>query len=262
MSKTFAMPEKPPLLAINGVTAGYGAATVLRDVSLHLGPQEVVALLGANGAGKTSLLRVISGQLPVRAGEVHLDGMSLTKKRPDQTVRAGVSHVLEGRQIFPQMTVRENLLLGASARGGDKIYLTLEKIFAAFPIMREKAGQRAGELSGGQQQMVVIGRALMARPTLLLLDEPSLGLAPVMFEPILRIIAWARETLGASVLLVEQHTRLALSVASRGYVMASGRIVAEDSAAALLTGDALRSAYLMGQVPTGPKDPGHPASPR
>jgi branched-chain amino acid transport system ATP-binding protein len=249
---TLAAKVSPPgtgndlVLKVDSVSTSYGAIRAVSDVSLTVARGEVVCLLGANGAGKTTLLKTISGELKPSAGSVEFNGRSIVGWAPHQTVRLGISHVLEGRQVFRGLSVMENLMLGATARGHDTAHETTELLLAEFPVLREKQDQLAGRLSGGQQQMVAISRALMSRPELLLLDEPSLGLAPIVMRSVVNLIRWSRERFGTSILLVEQHTGLALALASRAYILSTGRVVFDGSASDLREGDALRAAYLGG----------------
>jgi branched-chain amino acid transport system ATP-binding protein len=239
-------PGRGGRLVVSGVTAGYGVVDALRDVSLEVAEGEAVGLLGANGAGKTTLLRAISGEIEVRRGCIEFDGRTLRSLPPNRSLRLGIAHVLQGRHVFPDMTVRENLELGAVARGKRERAETLEMLLEHFPALAAAAAQRAGNLSGGQQQMLVTGRAVMSRPRLLLLDEPSLGLAPVMFAAIVAVVDWVRSTLGSSVLLVEQNSSLALSIVSRAYVLASGGLVHEGTAHEIRESRILEKAYLGG----------------
>ncbi|HEU5321942.1 MAG TPA: ABC transporter ATP-binding protein [Methylomirabilota bacterium] len=229
------------MLRLDGVEVGYQDLVAVRDVSLEVRAGEVVALIGGNGSGKTTTLRAVSGLLPLRRGAVEFEGARLDGLTPAQIVARGIAHVPEGRQLFPSMTVRENLVLGARARRGREE--GLEAVFALFPRLRERQEQLAGTLSGGEQQMCAIGRGLMARPTLLLLDEPSLGLAPVtvrlIFENLARINA-----AGTTILLVEQNVARALQLCHRGYVIENGRIVLEGARADLLASPHIRQAYL------------------
>ena len=234
------------MLRLEGVEAGYGQTSCLRGIALEVREGEVVTLLGANGAGKTTTLMVVSGLVAVRAGTVTFQGARLNDLAPAQIVANGISHVPEGRRILPRLTVRENLELGAYLRRDQSaIRSDLERMFAMFPILLERAHQLAGTLSGGEQQMLAMARGLMARPKLLLLDEPSLGLAPKLvlevFETIKRI---NRD--GTTVLLVEQNAYLSLQVAHRGYVLETGRIVLTDTAARLAQDPKVKSAYLGG----------------
>ena len=234
------------MLRLENVEAGYGQTSCLKGVSLEVNEGEIVALLGANGAGKTTTLMAISGLVTVRAGSATFQGTSLAGVEPAGIVGPGVSHVPEGRRILPRLTVLENLRLGAYLRGDRQgISQDLERVFALFPILSERVRQLAGTLSGGEQQMLAIGRGLMARPKLLLLDEPSLGLAPklvvTIFETITRI---NRE--GVTILLVEQNAYLALHIAHRGYVLETGRVVLSDTASALAQNPRVKAAYLGG----------------
>jgi branched-chain amino acid transport system ATP-binding protein len=238
-------------LIVDGVTASYGEVIALRSVNIAVPELAARSLLGANGAGKSTLLRCISGQLPPRDGKVYFDGRDITGLRPDEILKLGIAHVLEGRQVFAQMSVRENLELGATARGHSMYKESMEILYGRFPILKEKAHQAAGTLSGGQQQMLAICRAFMSRPRLLLLDEPSLGLAPVMLPVVAELIKWAQQTLNAAVLIVEQYTTLALSLSSFGYVLKNGRVVASGTSSELESSDVVRSAYLGQNEPKG-----------
>ncbi len=236
------------VLALRNVESGYGSLKVLRHVSLHVGRGEIVTIIGANGAGKTTLLRTVVGLLRAQAGEIRFGGRDIAKARTEHIVRAGCALVPEGRQVFAPMTVLENLQLGATARlqrerGARAEEDDLERVFALFPRLRERAKQLAGTLSGGEQQMLALGRALMARPTLILLDEPSMGLAPLVVKEIFATIRQLREA-GNTVLLVEQNARAALKIANRGYVLENGRIILEASAEALLANRDVERAYL------------------
>ena len=231
-----------PLLELDGVEVRYGGIRALKGVSLTVDAGEVVALLGANGAGKTTTLRTISGQLRPAAGVVRFDGRPVTGMPAHKIVALGISHVPEGRRIFPQMTVLENLQMGAYQRRGS-LQDDLSKVFELFPVLEERRKQDGGTLSGGEQQMLAIGRALMSRPRLLLLDEPSMGLAPLIVQKIFEIIRDIREQ-GTTVLLVEQNAAQALDLADRGYVLEVGAVVMSDSARSLLSDDRVRAAYL------------------
>jgi branched-chain amino acid transport system ATP-binding protein len=235
------------VLRLRNVESGYGALKVLRHVSLHVGRGEIVSIIGANGAGKTTLLRTIVGLLRARSGEIHFEDRDITGARTESIARGGCSLVPEGRQVFAPMTVRENLLLGATAclrrSAGGKVEEDLERVYALFPRLQERASQLAGTLSGGEQQMLALGRALMARPTLILLDEPSMGLAPLVVKEIFATIRRLREE-GNTVLLVEQNARAALRIANRGYVLENGRIILEESAESLLANRDVERAYL------------------
>ena len=233
------------MLQIDGLVASYGRITALHGVSVEIGAGQVVCLLGANGAGKTTLLNCISGMVPTRSGAIRFEGTSLAGLSPDRIVAAGIVQVPEGRAVFRSMTVRENLVLGAWHRRGRAIRDDLDRMLDWFPVLRARLRQAAGTLSGGEQQMLMIARALLARPRLLLLDEPSLGLSPVMVEKIFGVVELLRST-GISVLLVEQNAHAALRLSERGYVMETGEIVAEGSAAALSANESVRDAYLGG----------------
>jgi branched-chain amino acid transport system ATP-binding protein len=235
------------VLRLRNVDAGYGALTVLRRVSLHVSPGEIVTIVGANGAGKTTLLRTVAGLVRARAGEVVFDGQAATRLRTEAIVALGCSLVPEGRQVFAPMEVRENLLLGAHvqvARGNRaQVARDLERVYAMFPILERRQRQLAGTLSGGEQQMLAIGRALMARPKLMMLDEPSMGLAPLVGKDIFGIVRRIAEE-GTTVLLVEQNARSALQIATRGYVLETGRIVLQGTAEELLANRDVQRAYL------------------
>jgi branched-chain amino acid transport system ATP-binding protein len=232
------------LLSVDELHVAYGAITALRGVSLTVGQGEIVALIGANGAGKTSTLRAISGMVRPRQGSITLDGRAIGGRKSHELVPLGMAHAPEGRGIFLNLTVDENLGLGAYLRADkDGIEADREKGFALFPRLRERREQRAGTLSGGEQQMLAVARALMSRPRLLLLDEPSLGLAPQVIETIFRILRQVNEQ-GVSILLVEQNAHLALGVAHHAYVLETGQIVMEGTGRALLASDEIRKAYL------------------
>ena len=234
----------PPLLSVDKLRAGYGPIDALHDISLTVEPGEIVALIGANGAGKTTTLMSISGVLTARAGKIVFDGQDLARTPAHQIVKLGLAQSPEGRKIFLRLSVLENLQMGAFTRH-DKVEVAadIEKAFVMFPILRERKGQAGGLLSGGQQQMLAIARALMARPKLLLLDEPSLGLAPQIVVQIFDVIRDLNKQ-GMSVLLVEQNARMALRVAHRGYVLETGRITFGDKASVLLNDPRIRAAYL------------------
>jgi branched-chain amino acid transport system ATP-binding protein len=239
------------VLRLRNVDAGYGALTVLRRVSLHVSPGEIVTLVGANGAGKTTLLRTIAGLVRARGGEVAFDGHGIGRLATEKIVALGCSLVPEGRQVFAPMPVRENLLLGAHvqyARGRrHEVAADLERVYGLFPILETRQHQLAGTLSGGEQQMLAIGRALMARPKLMMLDEPSMGLAPLVVKDIFAIVKRISEE-GTTVLLVEQNARSALRIASRGYVLETGRIVLQGTAEELLANRDVQRAYLGGDL--------------
>lgn len=232
------------MLSIEGIDAGYGATTILTGVSLTVAEGEVVTIVGANGAGKTSTLRTIAGLITPTAGRITFEGRDITRMPAHEVVDLGITLIPEGRQLFPDMTVQENLLMGAYRQGARaKTADTLEEVLDLFPRVRERLHQNASSLSGGEQQMVAIARGMMARPKLLMFDEPSLGLAPIIvsqvFEVIARIVA-----AGATVLIVEQNVFTTLKAADRGYVLENGQIVLSDSAEALLADDHVRKAYL------------------
>lgn len=236
---------KRQMLRLEGITAAYGPILALRDVSLEVEEGSVVTLLGANGAGKTSTLRVISGLLRPQAGRVELAGERIDHLSPERIVARGVAHVPEGRQLFVNLTVRENLELGAyTRRDRAGVRQDLERVFHYFPILKERERQQAGTLSGGEQQMLAIGRGLMSRPRLLLLDEPSLGLAPLVTREIFEIIRAINAQERLTVLLVEQNARLALGVARKGYVLETGRVVLADRAENLRENEEVRRSYL------------------
>ncbi len=235
-----------PLLELAGVSASYGAIRALRDVSLIVEKGSITALLGANGAGKTSTLRCITGLLRPSGGRVSFNGRNLTRTRADQIVRAGIAMVPERREVFAGLRVIENLALGAyTRRDRDVVSTDLVRVFDLFPILKERQADLAGSLSGGQQQMLAIGRALMTRPEILLLDEPSLGLAPVFVKQVFDRIREVNAD-GMTVLLVEQNARMALSIADYGYVLNHGQVVISDDAASLAADDRVRRSYLGG----------------
>jgi branched-chain amino acid transport system ATP-binding protein len=232
------------MLELADVHTYYGSIRALRGLTLRVEAREIVTLIGANGAGKTTTLRTILGNARARRGTVTFNGQRLDGLTTDKIVRLGIAQSPEGRRIFPRMTVLENLELGAfTRRDHDGIAPDLERVFALFPRLRERVAQQGGTLSGGEQQMLAIGRALMARPSLLLLDEPSMGLSPLLVETIFRIIEDINRQ-GTTILLVEQNARMALRVAHRGYVIQTGRIVLHDAAAELLRSDVVRKSYL------------------
>ena len=231
-------------LELRTVHTYYGHIHAIKGISLRVQPREIVTLIGANGAGKTTTLRTISGVVQPREGEVLLNGQRIDRVPPHRVVEMGISQSPEGRRIFSRMSVRENLEMGAfSRRDAAAIEQDLERVFTLFPRLRERVGQTAGTLSGGEQQMLAIGRALMSRPKVLLLDEPSMGLAPILVETIFSVIREINQS-GTTILLVEQNALMALSVASRGYVLQTGQIVLEDSASALAKNELVRQAYL------------------
>ncbi len=235
------------MLEVNGIQVNYGAIAAVRDVSLTLAEGELVTLLGANGAGKSSTLMCVAGALPASAGSIRLDGADVTAASPETMARRGVATVPETRDVFPDLTVDENLQLGAYTRRRDKggVAEDREKMFDMFPVLAERSNQPAGTLSGGEQQMLVIARAMMSRPRILLLDEPSLGLAPTIVDKIFDMIARLKSQ-GLTILLVEQNASKALAVADRAYVMRLGRIAAEGTAAEIAAATDFKALYLAG----------------
>jgi branched-chain amino acid transport system ATP-binding protein len=235
---------------VHDLVARYGAVEALRGVSLAVRRGELVALLGANGAGKSTLLKTIVGLLGAVRGRVIFEGLDITGRGPEEVLRAGIALVPERRRVFGSLPVRDNLLLGAYARSRDRAFARqvedgLDEVHQLFPVLRERGSQLAGTLSGGEQQMLAIGRALMSRPRLLLCDEPSLGLAPLVIHEIMRLLQALRQR-GTTVLLVEQNARVALRAADRGYVLETGRVTLQGPARALLENAELRAAYLGG----------------
>jgi branched-chain amino acid transport system ATP-binding protein len=232
------------LLEVNDIHSYYGNIQALKGISLTVDAGEVVCLIGSNGAGKTTTLKTISGLLQPRQGEVRLAGEKISALPAHKVVERGISQSPEGRKIFPRMTVRENLEMGAFARAaGPEIKADLERVLDLFPRLRERLAQKAGTMSGGEQQMLAIGRALMARPKVLLLDEPSMGLSPVLVDQIFDIVKEINAQ-GTTILLVEQNALKALEVSTRGYVLQTGQIVLQDDAAALRRNEMVRKAYL------------------
>jgi len=235
---------QPPLLRVQGVETFYGNIQALRGISFEVPEGSIVTLLGANGAGKSTTLKSISGLTPPTRGAITFMDQSVAGRSSEQVVRLGIAHVPEGRELFPELTVLENLKMGAFTRRDKReVQQSLERVYAHFSILAERRSQLAGTLSGGEQQMLAIGRALMARPKLILLDEPSLGLAPRLVEEIFRIIHDIRAS-GATVLLVEQNANKALSIADYGYVLETGRIALEGESQQLLRNDHVRRLYL------------------
>jgi branched-chain amino acid transport system ATP-binding protein len=238
-----------PLLELNDVAVLYGEIEAVHGISIAVEPGEVVTLLGSNGAGKSTTLRVISGLVRPASGEILLDGVSIVGLSPEQIARRGIAHVPEGRRVFPGLTVRENIMLGASNRGRiakARLRAEADEMFDLFPDIRPFADALGWTLSGGQLQMVALARGLMAQPRLLLLDEPSLGLAPVIVQAVFAIIREIQRR-GTTVLLVEQNARMGLSVANRGYVLETGRLVLSGSPEVLWANDDIRAAYLGGR---------------
>jgi branched-chain amino acid transport system ATP-binding protein len=232
-----------PLLSIELLRGGYGHVEVLRGVDLHVDAGEVVALLGSNGAGKSTLNNTICGLYPAWSGRVVFDGAELTRAHYKDVVRAGLIQVPEGRRVFPNLTVLENLELGSFTRGRERRAANLDKVFEVFPRLKDRVAQRAGTLSGGEQQMLAIGRGLMAEPKLLILDEPSLGLAPLLVEELFALIERLHDD-GLAVLLVEQNVGQSLDIADRAYVLENGALRFAGTPAQLLASDELRRAYL------------------
>ena len=230
------------LLQVDGIRVAYGGIEALKGISFDVDEGEIVTLLGANGAGKTTTLRTVSGLLRPKEGTISFEGKRIDTTAAHQMVKLGIGHVPEGRRIFPRMSVRENLTMGAYHRSDD-LSSDIERVFELFPVLRERAAQDGGTLSGGEQQMLAIGRALMGRPRLLLLDEPSMGLAPMIVTRIFDIIREINQQ-GTTVLLVEQNAAQALRLANRGYVLETGKVVMSDKADALLKNDRVREAYL------------------
>jgi branched-chain amino acid transport system ATP-binding protein len=233
------------MLEVDGIEVRYGNIVALEETSFRVDEGEIVTLIGANGAGKTTSLRSVSGLLPLSAGQIRFEGRRIDTMRPDDIVRLGIAHSPEGRRVFPGLTVAENLELGATPwrKRGDRIDGDIERVYALFPRLQERHAQLAWSMSGGEQQMLAVGRALMGRPRLLLLDEPSLGLAPIIVEQLFEQIARINQ-LGVTILLVEQNAAMALSVATRGYLLENGRIVLQDHTAAMRDHPRVREAYL------------------
>ncbi len=241
------------MLRVRNLESGYGKLRVLRNVSLHVNAGEIVAIIGGNGSGKSTLLDTVSGTVRAVAGEILFQNEDVSAVTPEKIVTRGCSLVPEGRQIFNTMTVRENLLLGAytlrakkSARGSElrsAVKEELDRVYGIFPRLRERSGQLGGTLSGGEQQMLAIGRALMARPDLIMLDEPSMGLAPIIVKDIFKVVSSLRES-GKTVLIVEQNARAALKIADRGYVIETGQIMLEGTSDELLNNNDVQRAYL------------------
>jgi branched-chain amino acid transport system ATP-binding protein len=233
------------VLAVRNLESFYGPIMAIRGVSLDVREGQIVTVLGANGAGKTTLLKTISGVMNPEKGEILYNGRNIAGSEPDAVVRAGIAHVPEGREVFPLLTVEENLLMGAyTRRDADGVREDREMVFSYFPILKERARQAAGTLSGGQQQMLAIGRGLMARPRLMLLDEPSLGLSPILTQEIFGIVRRLNREQKVTMMLVEQNAMVALSVADQGYVMELGRIVMADTAERLLQSKDVQEFYL------------------
>ena len=235
----------PPVLELANVESSYGPVQALRGVSLAVPEGRIVTVLGANGAGKSTILKTISGIIDPHKGQVKLRGEEIQGRSPDWVVRAGVVHVPEGREVFPLLSVEDNLRMGAyTRRDPDGVARDLEAVFGYFPVLRERAQQEAGQLSGGQQQMLAIARALLAKPQLMLMDEPSLGLSPKLTKEIFEIIVRINRERGTTILLVEQNAHMALKIADWGYVLEVGRIVMDDSGARLAEKEDIREFYL------------------
>ena len=245
--------EVVPLLAINDVASGYGAIQALHEVSLQVAAGEMVTVIGANGAGKTTLLRAITGLNRVERGQVRFDGQAITNLSPDRIVGLGIAHIPQGKQLFPALTVEQNLRLGAylRIRGGaraNELSKDIDDLLTLFPVLGERVGQQAGTLSGGEQGMLAIARALMSRPRMLLLDEPSLGLAPMMVDRIFDALVRLRAERGVGILLVEQNAAGALGIASRAYVLRLGNVLLEGSALQLRNDPEVLRLYLGGHA--------------
>ncbi|MFB9175615.1 ABC transporter ATP-binding protein [Roseibium salinum] len=237
------------MLEFHDVELYYDHVYALRGVSIDLDQGETVALIGANGAGKTSILRAITGLARPRTGSIRFEGEEIAGANPADVVARGIAMVPEGRRVFPYMSVKDNLLMGAFTRSDKKdIQQTLDRVLERFPRLKERYSQTAGTLSGGEQQMMVIGRALMAKPRLLLLDEPSLGIAPKLVQDIARSIVSINREEGVSVLLVEQNSRMALSISNRAYALTTGNVVIEGNSKELMTDPRIKAAYLGGEV--------------
>jgi len=233
------------LLTVSNIETYYGPIIAIRGVSFAVEAGAIVTILGANGAGKTTILKTVSGVMDPQKGTVTFDGREIQRMDPDKVVRLGLSHVPEGREVFPFLSVRENLRMGAYTRtDADGVGRDMEMVYRYFPVLKERAEQRAGQLSGGEQQMLSISRALMARPKMMLLDEPSLGLSPLLVKEIFDIIVRINRDHGVTVLLVEQNANMALHVAEYGYVLEVGRIVMEDTCARLLEKEDIKEFYL------------------
>ncbi|TAN50539.1 MAG: ABC transporter ATP-binding protein [Rhodospirillales bacterium] len=233
------------MMEVRGLVSHYGRIQALSGIDLRVEAGELVALVGANGAGKTTLLRAISGVQPLSAGALWFEGTDITRRTAADRVGMGIAQVPEGRQVFGPLSVEDNLKLGTYRRRGPDVAGDIERVYAQFPILKEKRHQAAGTLSGGQQQMLAIGRALMSKPKLLLLDEPSMGLAPLLVEEIFRTVVHLKSE-GTTIFLVEQNATAALAIADRGYVLETGKVVLEGKGAELLANDEVKAAYLGG----------------
>jgi len=238
------VPGGTPLLSVRSIVAGYGSVEVLHEVSLDVHEGEIVTLIGGNGAGKSTTLMCVSGIVPLRGGEIHFAGQRIDGVRADKLVGRGLVQVPEGRRIFPRMTVLENLMMGAYGRDDrDGIARDLEQVYALFDILRQRSSQLGGTLSGGEQQMLAIGRAILSKPRLLMMDEPSMGIAPLLVARIFEAVKELNRK-GLTILLVEQNARAALRLAHRGYVLETGRVTLTDDAPRLLVDPRVREAYL------------------
>lgn len=233
------------MLEIENLSVHYGMIQAVHDVSFHVEKGEIVSLIGANGAGKTTILRTISGLTRSSKGKISFGGKGIEKQAPQKIVASGLSQVPEGRHVFPGLTVQENLEMGAFLRKDKEVKQDYEQVFSKFPVLKERKNQDAATLSGGEQQMLAMGRALMSKPKLLLLDEPSMGLAPIFIREIFSIIQEIQKQ-GTTILLIEQNAKMALSIANRGYVLETGKIVLEGTGQELLASEAVKKAYLGG----------------
>ncbi len=233
------------MMEIRGMVSHYGRIQALSGIDLKIEKGELVALVGANGAGKTTMLRAISGVQPMSQGAVWFEGQDITRRKASDRVAMGIAQVPEGRQIFGPLSIEDNLKLGAYRRRGPDVAADLEKVYAQFPILKQRRDQPAGNLSGGQQQMLAIGRALMSHPKLLLLDEPSMGLSPLLVEEIFRTVVELKSQ-GTTIFLVEQNATAALAIADRGYVLETGKVVLQGTGRELLSNDQVKAAYLGG----------------
>ena len=235
------------LLQAENLSASYGQIEVLHGITFHVCSKEIIVILGANGAGKTTTIRALSGMVET-AGSITFDNEEISDLKPDHIVRKGIAHVPQGRGTFPELTVEENLRVGAFIRSDSEVNNDLQNCFNTYPVLFQRRSQKAGSLSGGEQQMLAVSRALMSRPKLLLLDEPSLGLAPQIVEALFERFVLMNRELGTTMLIVEQNAQIALSMADRGYVLEAGEIVVEGEAKALITDDAIKRAYLGGYI--------------
>ncbi len=233
------------MLSVENLSVRYGMIQAVHNVSFQVNQGEIVSLIGANGAGKTTILRTISGLIRPSEGTIQFEGRAIEKEAPQKIVASGLSQVPEGRHVFPGLTVQENLEMGAFLRKDSGVHADYEQVFAKFPVLKERKNQDAATLSGGEQQMLAMGRALMSKPKLLLLDEPSMGLAPIFIREIFSIIQEIQQQ-GTTVLLIEQNANMALSIADRGYVLETGKIVLEGTGNELLSSEAVKKAYLGG----------------